>query len=99
MNQKRTFSENMKGAWGLIPMKDKILLCTQSVLSIAILLLVILSMYDVLPARTLTIVALPLLALLLLVNSARNFSKRKFSAVFCIIGAVLILILMGVSLT
>lgn len=98
MNQKRTFSENLKGAWGLLSMKDKILLCVQSVLSIAIIVLVNLSINNILPLRTLTTVDLPLLSLLFLVSGVRNFPKRKLSVVFCVMAAVAMLVLMWVSL-
>lgn len=99
MNQKRTFSENIKGAWGLLPIKDKILLCMQSVLSVVVIVLVNLGINNIMPAESLVTVDLPLLSALFIVSAARSFPKRKVSMVICIICAILLLFLMKASLS
>lgn len=98
MNQKRTFSENLKGAWGQIAKKEKILLCMQSVLSIAIIVLVVLSMAGILPVHIINVVDLFLLAALFIVNAIRSFPKRKKSMVVYLVCAVFILVMLRLIL-
>ena len=98
MSQKRTFSENMKGAWGEISLKEKVLLCLQSALALIIMALAILGMSRILPSETVNIVDLSLLVALLVVSAIRVYPRRKMSAVIYLICCVFIIALLGTSL-
>lgn len=82
---KRSFSEDMEGAWALLSRKDKILIILQSCLSAALLAMILLdfasNVNHVLTLR----IDLGLVIVLLLVSAWRCYPERKKTIVFYMI--------------
>lgn len=93
--EKRSFSEDMEGVWGLLSRKDKVLMILQAGLSIGLLVMILLdfagNMNHILTLR----IDLGLVIVLLLVSALRCYPERKKSivlymillvmAVFCLV--------------
>ena len=98
MSKKRTFGENIKGAWGEISLKEKILLCLQSGLAIIIMALAILGMNRILPSGMVNQLDLILLVALLIVSAVRTYPHRKMTALIYMICCVFIIAMIGTGM-
>lgn len=94
--KKRSFSEDMTGAWGLMAQKAKILILVQSVLSIALLLAIFIDFIRGTERLLMIRLELCLAIALLVVSALRSYPAHKKSIimyVFCVVIAVVCLVM------
>ena len=94
--KKRSFSEDMTGAWGLMEQRAKILLIVQSVLSIVLLLAILIDFMRGTERLLMIRIELCLAIALLVVSALRSYPTHKKSIVmyvFCAVIAVVCLIM------
>jgi len=91
----RSFSKDMKGAWGLLSKRMKILMILQTGLSAGILLMLLLEIVGIMNRTAALRIDLVLLIVLLIVSALRSYPERKKSiviymlllvaAIFCLV--------------
>lgn len=92
---KRSFTEDMKGAWGLLSRRDQVLMVLQSCLSIGLLAMILLDFSGHVNHVLMLRIDLGLVIVLLLVSALRCYPERKktivlymillIMAVFCLV--------------
>ncbi len=93
--ENRSFSKDMKGAWGLLSKRMKILMILQTALSAGILLMLVLDFAGIGNRTVMLRIDLVLLIVLLIVSALRSYPERKKSiviymlllvaAIFCLV--------------
>ncbi len=93
--ENRSFSKDMKGAWGLLDKRMKILMILQTGLSAGILLMLLFDFVGIVNRTVALRIDLVLLIVLLIVSALRSYPERKRSiviymlllvaAIFCLV--------------
>ncbi len=92
MKPKMKFSDMWNYSMSQISLKEKIILLSQTTLSAAILIILILSFTGILANGPAVTISLILLSALFIVSAIRNFSQKKFSAILYILCAVAVMV-------